>query len=276
MATAKKKPAAKKPARLAKKTANAPKRGKKQPPKSIEAAPHEPAPVKSKLAAKEPVKRRRMDWEACERDYRTGKFTDQELADKFGNVVSRQAITKMAKVKGWQKDLSDAVRRATNAKLIAAEAEKKVAEQVAKGCTATVDAVVAAAEVNKQVIIGHRKEIETGRKLVSAMLNELQQVTVNPAKLQDLLEVLTGGDEMTAADVADARQAFNDLQRLPNRILSVQRLATAMARLQSMERTAFGLDDPEQPPPVDEVGDLSDDELDRRIGERLERLGQGR
>lgn len=252
MATAKKKPAAKKPSRPAAKAQSAVKPGK---PEATE-------------------KRRRADWQAIERDYRTGKFTDQELADKHGNVVSRQAITKMAKVRGWQKDLSDAVRKATNAKLIAAEAEKKVAEQVAKGCTATLDAVVAAAETNKQVILSHRDDIKKARSLANAMLNELQEVTVNPTKLQNLLEILVGGDEMTQAQISDARAAFADLSRLPTRIMSVQRLAQAMARLQALERTAFGLDEPEQPPPVDELADLSDDELDARIEARLERLDQ--
>lgn len=232
-------------------------------------------PAAKKVAAKKapaPAKRKRIDWEAVERDYRTGKFTDQELADKFGNLVTRQAITKMAKTRGWQKDLSTAVRQATKAKLIAEQAEKKVAEQVAKGCAATVDAVLVTAELNKQVILAHREEIKRGRQLVDSMLNELHQVSINPAKLRELMEVLTGGEDLTAAQVAEARQAFSDLQRLPNRVLSVQRLATAMARLQGMERTAFGLDEPEQPAPVDDLAEMSDEELDARIDERLGRL----
>jgi hypothetical protein len=39
------------------------------------------APVKAKA-----------DWEAIEREYRTGRFTDQELAAHFNDVVTRQAI----------------------------------------------------------------------------------------------------------------------------------------------------------------------------------------
>jgi hypothetical protein len=221
-----------------------------------------------------PAKGKRTDYEAMERDYRTGSFTDQELGDKYGK--SRQAINKMAKEKGWQKDLSEAVRKATRASLIAEVAAKKVAEQVDRGCAATVDTVLAAAETNKQVILGHRKDIAQARTLLNSMLSELQQVTVNPGRLQDLLEVLVSGDEMTQNQVADARSTLSDLTKLPTRILSVQRIAQAMARFQAMERTAFGLDEPEQPPPVDEVGDLSDEELDARIQERLARIDQKR
>jgi hypothetical protein len=249
-------------AKVAQNPAIAQKVSKTGAPKSVEAK--RTAPVVT------PAKGKRTDYEAMERDYRTGSFTDQELATKYGK--SRQAVTKMAGAKGWKKDLTKAVREATRASLIADEATKKVAEQVAKGVMATVDTVQAAAETNKQVILGHRRDIAQARTLLNSMLSELQQVSLNPTKLHDLLEVLTGGDEMTAHQVAEARDALTDLQRLPSRILSVQRVAQAMTRLQMLERKAFGLDEPEQPPPVDEVADLSDEELDARIQARLANL----
>jgi hypothetical protein len=42
--------------------------------------------------AKKQAKRRKTDWAAVERDFRTGKWTSQELGDKYG--VSRQAVDK--------------------------------------------------------------------------------------------------------------------------------------------------------------------------------------
>lgn len=235
------------------------------------------APAKKaapKAAPAPELKRRRADWEAIERDYRTGKFTDQELADKHGNVITRQAISKMAKVKGWQKDLSVAVRAATKAKLIAEAAQAKVAEQVARGCEATTDTVLAVAEVNKQVILAHREDIRATRALTNAMLAELGATTTGRERLHALLELVAKDADATPAQILEARQALAELTRLPNRILSVNRLVQAMGRLQQLERTAFGLDEPEQPPPVDEMADLSDEELERRIEERLERLGR--
>lgn len=210
------------------------------------------APAKKAAAPQEAIKKpevaakgTRTDFEAMERDYRTGAFTDQELATKFGK--SRQAITKMAKAKGWKKDLTTAVRQATRASLIADEATKKVAEQVAKGSNATINTVLAVAETNKQVILNHRADITEARDLTLSMLNELKAVTINPAKMRDLLEILVGGDDMTETQIAEARAAFNEVTRLPTRILSVQRLSQAMSRLQLLERKAFGLDDEEDP-----------------------------
>lgn len=241
-------------------------------------------------------KKRRMDWEAVERDYRTGRFTDQELADKYGNLVSRQAVTKMAKTKGWQKDLTEAVRQATKASLIQEQVKQRqqqqqqdqprkvaaklpatpdatsiVAEATAEAVDATATAVLAAAEANKQVILAHRNDILTLRSMLMGMAAELQQL--GRADVARLAEVLTSGAESDAD--AERLEALRDdlaaVSRLPSRILSVQRLTQAMTRLQLLERTAFGLDDPEQPPPVDELADLSDEELEARINERLTR-----
>lgn len=169
--------------------------------------------------------RRRADWEAIERDYRTGQFSDQELADKHGNVVTRQAISKRAKEKGWQKDLSREVRQATKAKLIAEQVAEKVAgevaDRVAKNSNATVQAVLAAAETNKQVILGHRRDIAKVHGLTMALVDKLE----------------------TAVSEKD------EAKRLPvgDLVLSAQRAGQALARLQQMERVAFGLDEPDDP-----------------------------
>lgn len=183
-----------------------------QPPAESPGAGGAPAPV-----------RRRADWEAIERDYRTGQFSDQELADKHGNVISRQAISKRAKIQKWQKDLSNEVRRATKAKLIAEQVAEKVAKEVAtrvaKGGNATINAVLAAAETNKQVVLGHRRVI---------------------VKLTTLTMTLVEALENAAAETDAAK-------RLPlgELMLTAQRAGQAMARLQAAERVAFGLDEPE-------------------------------
>lgn len=243
--------------------------------------------------------RQRVDWDAVERDYRTGKFTDQELVTKHGNLVTRQALSKRAKTKGWQKDLTDAVRQATKASLIQehvkqrlqseqaqGEPAKKVASKLPKGADATsivaeataatvdatANAVLAAAEANKQVILGHRQDIQAVRSMLMDMAAELRQA--GRADLRRLAEALTGGatDDMDADRLEGLREDLAAVARLPTRILSVQRLSQALTRLQVLERQAFGLDEPEQPPPVDEMADLSDEELDARIAEVSSRV----
>jgi hypothetical protein len=214
------------------------------------------------------TKRRRADWEAIERDYRTGKFSDQELHNKHGydenhvQIITRQAISKRAKEKAWPKDLTVAVRQATKAKVLQAQAvanRKEVADTVAEKVAAatseqidsTLTAVLAVAEVNKQVIMGHRDDLHQLRNLTMSMVGELRAVSMSPARVQELHDMLTSGQELTAAQIAEARDAFTDLTKLPSRVLTVQRLSQAMTRLQQMERVAFGLDEPDDPAGAD-------------------------
>lgn len=187
--------------------------------------------------------RRRADWEAIERDYRTGQFTDQELADKHGNVVSRQAISKRAKEKEWQKDLSREVRQATKAKLIAEQVREQVAgevaEKVAKSGNATVQAVLAAAETNKQVILGHRRDIAKVREITMTLVTSLE----------------------TAAAEKDAAK------RLPlgELVLTAQRAGQAVGRLQQLERVAFGLDEEDDSAGAAGVSKLTDAQRAARL-----------
>ena len=59
---------------------------------------------------------RRIDWEAIERDYRTGRFTLRELESKHGRSASQ--ICRRAQAEGWTQDLRDLVRQATSAAII--------------------------------------------------------------------------------------------------------------------------------------------------------------
>lgn len=264
MATVKKKPA---PAKTRARSAPA-SRAPAKPQAKAKPAPAKKPATPSEAAAKPEVtaKSKRNDWEAVERDFRTGKFTLRELEKKHG--PSYAEISRRSKREAWTKDLRDIIKQATNAAVLR--------ETVTNAQQDVTETVLAAAETNKQVILAHRKDIAAAQQLCSAMFNELSQATVNPRKLQELMEILVGGDDMTEAQIADARAALSDLTKLPTRSLAFQRLSQSMVRLQTMQRVAFGLDEPEQPPPVDEVGDLSDDELDARINERLNRIESSR
>lgn len=53
------------------------------------------------MTEKKTIARKLIDWEAVERDYRTGAFTDRQLGTKHG--CSHTAIQKRAKVGEWKK-----------------------------------------------------------------------------------------------------------------------------------------------------------------------------
>lgn len=152
-------------------------------------------------------KKARIDWEAVERDYRTGKFTLRELEAK--HTVSYAQISRKSKELGWSKDLREVIKQATNAALLRDTATK--AQQSAT------ETVLVAAEVNKQVIMGHRARLSGLTEAVATAKEKLMQL----------------GDT-----VADIREAATFVQ-------AVGHLATATKTLIEQERKAFGIDDEE-------------------------------
>lgn len=155
------------------------------------------------------TKKKRIDWDAVERDYRAGNLTLRELATKHGGT--HQAIGQRAKKHGWTQDLSKAVRAATNAKVIA----ETVANEVAKTGQEVANVVLAAAELNKQVILGHRKHAVDARAAMDAARAKL----------------LALGDA-----VADIREAATFAS-------AVESLSRTAKNVIDIERTAFGLND---------------------------------
>ena len=198
-----------------------------------------------------------IDWEAVERDYRTGRFTDTELATKHG--CSRQSILRRRekdKAAGhpWAKDLSQAVREATRAAL--------VEETVQEGVRNVTDAVLIAAEVNKAVILQHRSDLKAMRDQCFALLAELQAANGTMEELRGVLETLEefetsaieGDPDLSERDKDtrlkrlskkfDAiRKAAFETADIHNRVGSAQKLMALLKEAQTMERKAFNLDD---------------------------------
>lgn len=199
-----------------------------------------------------------------QRDYRTGKFTLRELEAKHG--ADNGLISRKAKKEGWTQDLSKAIKAATNAKLV----EELVSKEISSSQQKVSNTVLAAAEANKDVILGHRKDIRMLARIAAELTEELRQL--GKTDLNAIAEMLMD-DSLTQEQVAELRGAVSAVVKLPTRSLVAQRLSATWGRVIALERQAFGLDDPEAPPPVDEIGELSDEELDARISERLRVTG---
>lgn len=120
---------------------------------SSEKASERASGTDSGAGSKSAKPKRRADWEAIERDYRTGTFTVRELEAKHG--ANNATIVRRAARGGWTKDLAVAVRQATNAALIQ-EALQQSGSAAQQSAATT---VLAAAELNKQVILGHRQRL---------------------------------------------------------------------------------------------------------------------
>lgn len=191
---------------------------------------------------------RRADWQAVERDYRTGKFTLRELEAKHG--PSNSTIARRAAREGWSQDLSAAVRQATNAKLIAAT----VQQECSTAQQSAAETVLAAAEIGKAVILGHRSELRQTRGVAMNLLEELAGSALL-AEHQELLAQILAGEGATPADEAQARSTVQRALGMSSRITGIKSLAEAITKLHAAERLAFSLDDgkdKEQPPELAE------------------------
>jgi hypothetical protein len=105
-------------------------------------------------------KYKRIDWPAVQRDYRPGNLTQQELAAKHKlneATLCRKIKADRAKdPSAWPQDLTELVKQATDARLMA-ELVKGVAKDGQEQAKTT---VLAAAELNAQVILRHRGRLE--------------------------------------------------------------------------------------------------------------------
>jgi hypothetical protein len=221
-----------------------------------------PAAKTSSKHQEPPKKRKRIDWEAIERDYRAGKLTLREMAEKHG--LSNPRICQVAKDKGWVRgELKDVVRKATTALLIAEHVEGEISN-AKRGLSET---VIAEAELNKQVILRHRQDLGQTRQVAMDMLSELAATTKNAQELEALFEKVT--EDLGGRALESAQQQFRDFMRLHSRIGSVHKLADTLSKLQERERKAYGLDDGDGG--GSDLSDLSDEELDARIDEHLSR-----
>ena len=213
-------------------------------------AAKKPASEKTPAARKKPVGvavpgKRRADWEAVERDYRTGRYTLRELEAQHG--VSYAQISRKASALGWCKDLREVIKQATDAALL-----RETVTQAQKDAT---DTVLVAAEANTQVILGHRRDVAATRQVAADLLQELGRSALL-AEDQELLAQILAGSGAEPVDEARARAVVQKALALPGRVSSVKQLADTFDKLQLAERRAFGIDDPaakSAPPPLAEL-----------------------
>jgi hypothetical protein len=181
------------------------------------------------------TKRKVIDWEAVEMQYRAGTRSLKEIGAEFG--VSDAGIIKRAKRDGWARDLKAKIQAKADAKVSAS----LVSAEVSAGRKLTEQVVVEAnANAQATVRLAHRNDISRGRRLAIALLEELEQETGNIDLFHELGELLRNEDDK-------GQDKRNDLYMKiissAGRVDSMKKLADTMKTLISMEREAYGIKD---------------------------------
>ena len=191
----------------------------------------------SKAAEQQPKLKPKADWERIELDYRAGVKTLRQIAEEHG--ISHVAVNKRAKKDGWTRDLSAKIQAKADELVTKAEVTKSVTVETRITERVVIDG---AGQALADVRLAHRSDIHRARRLVNALLDELEQQT-DPGTLvlmQDLGKIMAVPDEKTGRDKLN--ELYMAIISLPERSKTMKMLAESLQKLVDMERTAFGMD----------------------------------
>lgn len=205
------------------------------------------------MAAKQP------DWEAIERAYRAGQLSVRAIAERYG--VSDTAIRKRAKTSGWQRDLTEQVRKEVRNKLVRSEVRTPL--RASANCELDAHIIEEAAEEGAQVVRTHRRDIRKASDIADLLMNDLAATIQSREAIEKTIEDETEPGMHRANMLAAVS--------LPSNAKTLFQLSAAMKNLQTLERKAYNLDD-ETPPedkqkrdaPEEITGDALRAELERR------------
>jgi hypothetical protein len=203
-----------------------------------------------------PTKKARADWDAVERDYRTGKFTLRELEAKHG--PNNASISRKAARSGWTQDLSAAIKQATNTKLI----ESLVVAECSKGQQKTADTVLAAAELNKDVILSHRHGLKRITGIKALLLDQIEQAAENMQSLAEVIEMVRNPDDNGMDRANDALKKAMSRSTLVD---DLKKLADVDEKVRKGEREAFDIGTTEEDAAMADASRYTDTERAVRL-----------
>lgn len=193
-------------------------------------------------------KRKRIDYDRIEAGWRAGLLSPRQLAAQYteetGEAVSHAAIINHFKKRGVPRDLSAKIRAKSDAMVTAAMVTEQVTPETVTRDREIVDS---GAEALTTVRLTQRKDVERSRRIVMALLEELECQTgaENVALMEELGDLLRCPDDR-------GQDRLNDLYRkiisLPERAKTMKSLADSLRVTVDLERQAFGLDDKDNAP----------------------------
>jgi hypothetical protein len=162
------------------------------------------------------------DLTGVERDYRAGQISHREIGRQHGR--SESWVRKLAKRKGWARDLAGAVRHQVRESLVREGSRQSELIGIKPSDAAIIDE---AAAIGVAVVRSHRLDINALRQAAAGLLDDLG---------------LRGPRQEW--QLSGAQGPF--LLKVTDRSRVIADLSAAMARLVPLERQAFGLDEPGQ------------------------------
>ncbi|OOG11292.1 hypothetical protein [Pseudomonas sp. C9] len=143
------------------------------------------------------------DWEAIERAYRAGSLSIRAIGELHG--ANHATILKRAKKNGWERDLTEQVRAAT---------QRKVTTSVTSG--ANKDPLVTEAEIVAEasdqalaLVLSHRASLAVWHGIADKLSTFLIEADVTDKNHGDFARSLNAGVDAQLKVIKGQRQAFN-------------------------------------------------------------------
>lgn len=185
------------------------------------------------MATVDTKKRRVIDWEAIENDFRAGILSLREMG--AAHNVSHVMIAKRAKAEGWTRDLNARIQAKADALVNKALVNDSVNSDRIVNEREIIEANAARIA---QVRGDHRSDITRTRKLALDMLSELEHETGNVDLYEELGEMLRKEDDRGNDKRNDI---YHKVISSAGRIDSLKKLAETLKTLIGLEREAYGI-----------------------------------
>jgi len=183
---------------------------------------------------KKKEKRKPVDWEAVETQYRAGIRSLKDIGAEFN--VSAPAIVQRAKKNDWARDLSAKIKQAAenkvNAKLVNAEvnAARVINDRQIVDANATMLA---------DKVINQREDVRRARSVVNKLWTSIEAEVEHNDDFAKLGAMLRNEDEFGQDTLNDIYHAAISL---PQKVKSVKLLADAIKVLIELERKILRID----------------------------------
>ncbi|SDH86310.1 hypothetical protein [Propionivibrio dicarboxylicus] len=177
------------------------------------------------------ARRNDLDWDLIETEWRVAQLSIRQIAEKHGTEAS--TITRRAKKNGWTRDLTEAVRAATKAKVRNAVAH--ATQQNAERCTQLITSEVdLAANVNATIILRQQGRADRMADMFETLVLENEAVNKAPEALDEIATAIREDDPKGA-------ESIKRLKSLTARIHNLKVLSEINTRLNDAEDSAFNL-----------------------------------
>ena len=144
------------------------------------------------------------DWEGIERAYRAGMLSIRAIADKFGS--NEGTIRSRAKKHGWQRDLTEQVRTATQGKLSRTASRNDVTQ---RDMREDAEIVEEASDAAASVVIAHRSGLAQWRGIANKLCVALAEMDVTEDNHDKFARSLNAGVDAQLKVIKGERQAYN-------------------------------------------------------------------